>query len=163
MKLKLILFAVCLSAMTAACTKTQVFDVYEVDPVSADPTGSNKVTEKSDIEFVSIVYSDLFETQITVEELNTLISAYKSLGDRNVIIDRIIRAYLNSPNLVKPTNAAMRADIKNFIRNSFKRFLVREPDELELWYWEKEIVADTSMSVEQVYYVLLTTEEYKYY
>jgi hypothetical protein len=163
MKLKYALFALCLGTMSAACTKTQVFDVYEVDPVSADPSGSTKVTEKSDIEFVSIVYSDLFESQITVDELTTLIGAYKSLGDRNIIIDRIIRAYLNDPGVVKPSNAAMRADVKQFIRNSFKRFLVREPDELELWYWNKEIVADTSMTVEQVYYVLLTTEEYKYY
>lgn len=163
MKLKYALFALCLGTMSAACTKTQVFDVYEVDPVSADPSGSTKVTEKSDIEFVSIVYSDLFESQITVDELTTLIGAYKSLGDRNIIIDRIIRAYLKDPGVVKPSNAAMRADVKQFIRNSFKRFLVREPDELELWYWNKEIVADTSMTVEQVYYVLLTTEEYKYY
>jgi hypothetical protein len=163
MKLKIALFALCLCTLTVACSKTQVFDVYEIDAVNADPGGSSKVNLKSDIEFVSIVYSDLFEAQITVDELNTLIEAYKSLGDRNVIIDRIIRAYLNEPTVAKPTNVAMRANVTQFIRDSFKRFLVREPDELELWFWNKEIAADTAMTVEQVYYVLLTTEEYKYY
>lgn len=146
----------------AACQAEEVY-LYEVNPVEVTQPGADKVNQKSDLEFLSLAYSDLFGSTIPANELNRMVIAYESMGDKALVADMIIRNLLNSPGVQIPSGSSMRANPDQFITDTYRKFFIREPGEYERWYLRQLITEDPDMTPEMIYYAFLTSAEYRYY
>ena len=62
-----------------------------------------------------------------------------------------------------PTDQIMRADIDQFITDTYLRFYVREPGQYERWQLKQMIEQDAEITPEMIYYAFLTSDEYRYY
>ncbi len=150
-----------LGIVLVSCRK-EIRNVYEIDPVHVGQRGS-KTHLKSDLQFVSIAYSDLFGRQISTQELNTLIAGYNSVGDKGLVIDLIVRNLLQKPGIVKETASEMQSDPEAFVKKTFERFFIRKPSEMETWFFSDLIRENSDLNPEDFYYALMSTEEYRYY
>ncbi|MDX2249511.1 MAG: hypothetical protein SF052_22195 [Bacteroidia bacterium] len=146
-----------------ACKPTEDIYLYEVNDLEVTQSGIDKNNPKSDLEFISLAYSDLFGKTISDNSLQSMILAYNGLGDKALISDLIIRNMLNSPEADIPANQEMRADVEAFVVATFKKFYVREPGEYELWFFRSLIESDSEITPEIIYYALLTSDEYRFY
>jgi hypothetical protein len=144
------------------CESEQTY-LYEVNNVTVRESGVSKENLKSELEFLSLAYNDLFATTLTEDQLFNLAQAYSSLGDKNLIVDILIRNFLNAPGANVPSSQAMRSDVNRFITDTYKKFYVREPGEYELWYLGNLIQNDPEMTPEMIYYAFLTSDEYRFY
>ncbi len=158
-KYGLILLAV---VFLLACKREEVVR-YEINPQHVSSSSTNKANLKSDLQLITIMYADVFGASLGNEELKGLNQAYLSFGDKDIVIDRITQYFLSQSGAQIPTAQAMRANIDQFIIDSYTRFYVRQPNEAEIFYLKKIIEEDTSIQPRDVYYALLTGEEYKYY
>jgi hypothetical protein len=153
-----------LSGVLISCTKEkQQVNRYVLGDVAAPGYFPGKNNIKSDLQFISIAFTDLYGVQIPNAKLSALTEGYNSLGDKQIIIDRILRNLLKDPSIQKPDMQSMRGDIPLFVRDCYRRFLVREPNESELWYLKKLIEENETLTPEDIFYAFMTSEEYKYY
>jgi hypothetical protein len=134
-----------------------------VDSVNVTKSGVYKPNTKNNIEFISIAYSDLFGATISNDKLTNLSIAYDAFGDKKLMEDLIIRNFLKSPQIIIPSVSDMNSNKESFIKNTYKKFLNREPNEMELWQFEKTLDEDPSITPEMVYYSFLTSNEYRHY
>jgi len=148
--------------LVAGCSKEKTF-VYDVNTVNVNPESGDKSNVKTTTEFISIAYSDLYGTTISQGNLYKLNVAYTSFGDKKLIEDRIIRNFLNDPNVIIPSDTLMRNDIAAFITSSYKKFFNRLPDEFEKYYLVNLIQTDTDIKSVEIYYSMMTATEYRYY
>ena len=158
-----ILSAFLLLCTIISCRPAQDLYLYEVNEVGVNQSGVEKNNPKSDLEFISLAYADLLGQTISDQELNRMVAAYTSLGDKELIADILIRNLLNQPAAALPTDTEMRTDLEGFIRDTYKKFFVREPGQYELWYLRDLIEGDADISPEMVYYAFLTSDEYRFF
>jgi hypothetical protein len=151
-----------IASMYFSSCKKDVY-VYNVNDVTVQQPGSDKSNVKTTIEFISIAYTDLFNTSVPSDTLLAIQQAYDAFGDKKLIEDRVIRAMLNSPGVQIPTNTEMRADISSFTQKSFQKFFNRNPNEFESYFINNIIASDTSITPTLVYYAAMTSNEYRYY
>ena len=161
MKLKIPFLFLLLVAL-GSCKKEKTF-IYEVDDETVEQPGGDKENVKSTTEFVSIAYSDLFNTTIPNDTLVALNAGYLAFGDKKLIEDRIIRHFLNSQNVQIPTDSLMRLDIPLFVGNTYRKFLNRDPNEFEKYFIANIIQSNTAITPVLVYYAMMTSNEYRYY
>jgi len=143
--------------------KEEADTIFEVEDVAVQQEGIEKPNIKTDIEFISIAYSDLFGNTISNEELVNLSLAYSSFGDSKLIEDLIIKNFLNDPDAVIPSNTQMRSDIQEFVSNTYNKFYNRDPNEFELWFLVQDIQSDVELTPELIYYAIMTSNEYRNY
>lgn len=160
-KIKLILCSLTLIVIFGSC-KNDTQYLYEVNDVNIQ-SSDNKQNVKTNTEFVSIAYSDLFNTTIPNDTLVALIVAYTSFGDKKLIEDRIVRHFLNSPSVALPTNTQMRNDVDGFVKATYNKLFNREPNAFEKYYIKNLIETDNTITPELVYYSFMTGNEYRYY
>jgi hypothetical protein len=144
-----------------ACQKDEKKYVYQVQEVYVEQPGADKPNVKASKQYISIAYSDVFGKAIPSTTLEDLTTTYIAFGDVAVVEDLIIRNFLNSSEALVPTDAQMRADIPTFIKNSFNQFYGREPNEQELWFFQKKITDNPALTPDVIYYSLLTSNEYR--
>lgn len=149
--------------MVLSMCKPEKEYIYEVETVNTEQDGTTKSHLKTNNEFISIAYQDLFGASISVSELNKLNIAYSSFGDRKLIEDMIIRNFLNDPGVKIPSKPEMKNDVNAFINNSYKKFYNRSPNAYEQWQLKNIINNDTTITPELIYYSLMTGDEYRYY
>lgn len=137
--------------------------IYEVQTKEIYQNASQKQTLKTTTQFVSIAYSDLFNSSITNDKLNSLDIAYQSLGDKKVIEDMIIKTFLQQASSLVPSNTVMRNDIPTFVQNTYLRFYNRKPNEFEAWKVKDMIEKNADITPKMIYYTLMTSDEYRYY
>lgn len=137
-------------------------DIYDLGTIKVKAEGE-KVNLKSDLQFMTMAYRDLYGVDVPPTTLDLMRDAYVSFGDKALVIDEIVQALLLSPDLVLMSDQAMRADIDGFIQSSYAKFLLREPSAFEKVYWSGQIQDKVDLSVQDMYYVFMTCEEYKYY
>jgi hypothetical protein len=137
--------------------------VYIVDSVNVTKSGVYKPNTKNNIEFISIAYSDLFGNTISNDKLTNLSIAYDAFGDKKLMEDLIIRNFLKSPQAIIPSVSEMNSNKETFIKNAYRKFLNREPSEMEIWQFKKIVDEDPSITPEMVYYSFLTSNEYRHY
>jgi hypothetical protein len=143
--------------------KKEIIYTYEVNDVDVSQPGSAKPNVKSDLEVLSIAYSDLFGTSIPADELEAMSLSYQSFGDKRLVLDMIILNFLNEPGVQVPTDAAMRTDIEGFVDASYRKFFVREPSAFERWFVSDLIRKDAGLTPDLVYYAFMTSVEYRFY
>jgi len=157
MRIAIIMFLV-----FSACTKDKKYQ-YEVDPVTVSQNGGSKNNQKSTSEFISIAYADLYGTAIPQVKLVNLSTAYASFGDQKLIEDRIIRNFLNDSTVHVPATPSVSGDTIQFVKNVYRKFFNRDPNEYEKYFWKDFIRTNASASPMIIYYSLMTSDEYRFY
>jgi hypothetical protein len=146
-----------------ACTEEKEYQ-YEVNDVKVSQEGTEKTNRKSTSEFISIAYSDLYGTAIPQTKLVNLSIAYSSFGDLNVIEERIISNFLNDTgNIQLPPSISVNGDTSQFIVNTYRKFYNRNPNEFEKYKWMEMIRNDVSITPATMYFVFMTSDEYRFY
>jgi hypothetical protein len=143
--------------------KKEITNQYEIDDVTLYSNASEKKNLKNNEQFISVLYTDLFGKSISISELNALNSLYTSIGDKAVAIDLIIKSTLANENAIVPEKSEMKEDTDLFVNEAFKRFYIRKPSPQEKWFVVNKIDQDTSLQPVDIYYAILTSEEYRYY
>ena len=151
-----------LSITFAGCRQEKV-EEYQVNDIDLYSSASEKKNLKTDEQFISILYTDLFGESINSTELKKLNRAYTSMGDKSLVIDIMIRGMLANPNAEVAAETSMRARPDEFIVATYKRFLVRQPTEQEKWFLRDKIEKNPELKPSDIYYALLTSDEYRYY
>jgi hypothetical protein len=148
--------------LVTGCKKEKIY-TYGVDDVTVEQPGAVKPNVKSDLEVLSIAYSDLFGTTIPADKLEALALSYQSSGDKRLVMDMVILNFLNDPGVQIPTDATMRADVEGFVNASYHKFFVREPSAFERWFVSDLIRKDATLTPDLVYYAFMTSAEYRFY
>lgn len=159
---KIVYLFLTINLAIVSCKKETLY-VYEVDPVTAQKDKNGKGISKSTFEFISIAYSDIFETTISQNNLGRLSLLYLAFGDKRLIEDLLIKNMLNSPNVQLISNTQMRSNIEGFVSSIYLRIYNREPNELEAYTLAKSITDDASLTPVVIYYSMMTSDEYRYY
>ena len=89
--------------------------------------------------------------------------AIESVGDKQVAFDILLSKYMNDPKVILPTVESMKQDPEGFIRNTYRRFLVREPTEAELNWMLNYIKSRPNVTPEQFYFAFGTCNEHFHY
>lgn len=137
--------------------------IYDVNDVNVNKPDANKDYVKSLAEFISIAFTDLFGQNITQAQLQTLAVPYSGFGDLKLIEDMIIKNFLNSPSVIVPTDSEMRANVDQFLMDTYQKFFNRLPNEFELWHMRNLINENSDVTPELIYYAIMTSNEYRYY
>lgn len=154
--------AVSIVLISFAC-KREVIQQYEINEVNLYTSASEKKNLKTDEQFISILYSDLFETGISNAKLQELNQAYTSIGDKYLVIDILIKSLMTDPGAKIPSESAMRSNPKDFVEKAYKNLLVRKPTPQEEWFLVNHIEKEKDLTPVDVYYSILTCDEYRYY
>lgn len=167
-----LLFALVVFGLVSGCVYEEKQYVYELEEVSVNNQKTSKSNKKSDIEYLSVAYSDLFGETISNEELNLRLNTYVAVGDKQAVMDMFIRNMLNidesgldcnAPDRVVPCARTMREAPERFVVDTYKKFYVRQPSPYELEFWKRKINKSETMTPGQVYYAFMTSKEYRYY
>lgn len=158
-----VLAALLLPLLLVGCKEKTYDYVYEVEEQQAVAEAGSKNRQKSDLELVSVAYTDLFGKNIPQEELRNITAGFSAFGDVAITLDVMILNFLNDPEADLPEDAVMHNDPKQFIEDTFKKFYVRKPTAYEEWFFLQQIEENPELTVEEVYYAFLTSDEYRYY
>lgn len=146
----------------ASCKKETTY-VYNVNDVEVNKPAGEKDNVKQQAEFIAIAYADLTGSNVSTSTLEKLLAPYQAFGDQKLIEQMIINSFLNSPDVNLPTAVYMRADVDVFMTETYNKFYNRDPDEFELWYFNKLITDDGDITPQMVYLAIMTSDEYRYY
>ncbi len=143
--------------------KREEINQYDINKIQVNAGGSQKKNLKSDIQFISLLYTDLYETTIPSETLKKLELLQSSFGDKNVVVERISQNMLSDPLANIPSDSIMFYNSTEFIIRTYNLFLTRQPSEAEIWFLKDLIVKNPKLTTKEFYYGFITSEEYKYY
>ena len=153
----------CSLILVQSCKKQEGEEIYQIEDQHVKKNYGEKDKLKSDLEYVSILYSDVFSTGITNSQLNSISNVTLSSGDKNAIYELLLQNFLNSSGVDIPSDTEMRSDIDKFISDTYLRFYGRDPNEFELYYLKNLIKNDAEITPELIYYSFGTSNEYRYY
>ncbi len=137
--------------------------IYNVNEVYSQGTASQKGNLKSDPQYLSILYSNLFQRALSADALFDLNDLIESCGDKESIREVILSSWMNAPDKIIPTNQEMRADVDQFIIDTYMRFYVRLPSQSEKTWFRNFINSDPNVVPELVYLSFALSNEYLYY
>lgn len=124
---------------------------------------SLKTKRKSDAEYISILYTNLYQVPISPNQLYKTQNVIYSIGDRNVANEMVLSNYFNTSTLKIPKDSEMRADVELFVEKTYKRFYLRYPSEGEKTFFINYIKSNPNVTVEMVYTSFSVSDEYQYY
>lgn len=148
--------------LSIGCTKERIIN-YGVQTTSVVEDKSKKTKEKNDAEFVSILYTNLYQTAISPNQLYKTQNVIYSIGDQDVAHEMLLSNYFNTSGITIPSNNEMQTSIDDFIVNTYKRFYLRYPSEGEKAFFKQYISNNANVTVEMVYTAFACSEEYQYY
>ncbi|GIV34477.1 MAG: hypothetical protein KatS3mg031_2012 [Chitinophagales bacterium] len=124
---------------------------------------ANKPRLKTDAQFISIAYTDLFGRAIPPMELEQIKNIFLSQGDVTLNYDGYISYLLERADSLLPPDSLMRADIESFTERLYLALLNRRPGQYEIFNMATVIRNNPDIKVRDVYFALMTSEEYKRY
>ena len=139
------------------------YDVYEINDLTILPVNSQKIKPKSVTQYISILYTNFFQKDIGPNQMLEAQKAIASIGDKQVAFDILVSKYMNDPEVVLPSEDDMRMDPEGFVRDTYKRFLVRQPTEAELKWMTNYIESRPQLTPELVYFSFATCNEHFHY
>lgn len=146
----------------SACKKEKNV-TYGVNDKVVYEDKSLKTKRKSDAEYISILYTNLYQIPISPTQLYKTQNVIYSIGDRNVANEMVLSNYFNTSTLKIPKNSEMRADVPAFVEKCYKRFFLRYPSEGEKTFFTNYINSNANVTVEMVYTAFSVSDEYQYY
>ena len=155
--LPLLIFSI---ATTPGCKKKIAYTVNEVD---VHPPNANKSKQKTEGQYISILYANLFQKALSANELVEITNVIESMGDKELAHEVIISNLMNEPDVLIPSDSLMKNDVDKFIDQTYERFLVRLPSEAERTWFRNFIASHPDMSAEMVYFSFALSNEYLFY
>ncbi len=149
----------------SACKKKDS-NTYEVVDTNSYGDNLNKDKSKSNIEFHSILSTNLFQKPSSINELSRTDRVMQSCGDKTLINEVIISNYMNSANVKLPSRKMMTDSTERFIEETYIRFFIRRPTEAEKTWFTNFINANKSnpnFRPELVYTAFAASDEYMFY
>lgn len=151
-----------IAALLAACKKDSDA-LFELNPVTVDAANAGKDKLKSNEQFVSILYTNLFQSAISNELKFDLNRCLESIGDKELAREVLISNFFNEPGVQMPSAEQLNADIDAFVEDTYARFFVRKPSEAEKLWVKSFIQNNPYMTPELVYFSFALSNEYQYY
>jgi hypothetical protein len=145
-----------------ACTKEKKV-VFGVRPEVVYEDKAKKTKMKSDAEYISILYTNLYQTPISPNQLYKTQNVIFSIGDHNVASELVLSNYFNTGGLKIPLDIDMRSNVDSFVVNTYKRFYLRYPSEGEKAFFNNYINRNPNVTVEMVYTAFAASDEYQFY
>jgi hypothetical protein len=145
-----------------AC-KVEDYYVYGIEDLGITPVNSEKNKAKTHAQYISILYTNMFQKAIGPNQMLQALKAIESIGDKRVAYDILVSKYMNDPDLKLPTAESMREDPEAFVRETYTRFLVRQPTEAELQWMINYIESRPALTPELVYFAFATSNEHYHY
>ena len=136
---------------------------FVLNDVELLPPNATKYKQKTNEQYIAILYSNLFQTSLSANDLFDLNNIIESIGDKELAREVIISNFMNDPSVQLPGAEEMNADIDNFIDDTYVRFLVRFPSEAEHTYLKNYIQGNPYMTPEMVYFSFALADEYMFY
>jgi hypothetical protein len=159
-----IILSFCVTILTqVSCKKVIDPDQYEVKEVNLYSSISEKDKLKSQEQYVSILYTNLFQQTLSGNKLVQINNCLESIGDKELGREVLISNFMNKPNVQLPSDSIMRANPRNFVLDTYERFFVRIPSEAEVAWMVNFIEANPQLSTELVYFAFALSNEYLYY
>ncbi len=118
---------------------------------------------KTDQEYISIMFSDLYNVNIPNNTLNAISNVSESFGDKRVINELLLANALKDPGIQLPSKSFMRTYPDSFVTQTYRKFYTRDPNEFERYYFVNMIQKDTLITPELLYYTFGTSVEYRFY
>jgi len=137
--------------------------VYEIKDVTVLPVNSQKNKAKTSGQYISILYTNFFQEPIGPNKMLEAQNAILSIGDKKIAYEMLVSKYMNDPRVMLPSMDDMRDDTEVFVRETYKRFLVRQPTEAELQWWVNYIESRPQLEPELVYFSFATSNEHFHY
>ena len=138
-------------------------DEYVVNPLTTLPPNAGKTKQKTDQQYVAILHANLFQVALSANQIFEISQCIQSIGDKEVAREVIISNFMNENDVKMPSDKEMRADLRKFITDTYNRFLVRNPTEAEITYFENYISANPNVTPELVYFSFALSNEYLFY
>lgn len=161
--IKILTYILPIALLFSNCKKEEQLYHYEVNENELYPPNAKKNKLKTNEQWVSILYTNLFQKALSANDVYSIARVIESIGDKEIAREVIISNFMNRSDVILPANDEMRSDIDYFIIESYKRFLVREPSEAEKEYFRNYITANSNVSAEMVYFSFALSNEYLYY
>jgi hypothetical protein len=139
------------------------YTVYGIEDLEITPVNSEKDKPKTHSQYISILYANMFQKAIGPNKMLEALKAIESIGDKQVAYDMLVSKYMNDPDVQLPAEEDMRADPVKFIRDTYSRFLVRQPTEAELQWMVNYIESRPALTPELVYFSFATSNEHFHY
>lgn len=159
---KLAVLATAAAAALQSCKKeTNV--MYELNEVALYNDSSEKTRMKTNEQFVSILFTNLFQSGISSDIVFELNECFLSIGDQELAREVLISNFFNQSGVQLPTVDEMNADLDGFIENTYRRFFVRNPSEGEKTWVKNFIQTNPYMTPELVYFSFALSNEYAFY
>jgi hypothetical protein len=131
--------------------------------VEISPINSTKNKPKTETQYISVLYTNLFQEAIGPNRMLEALAAIQSIGDKRVAFDILVSKYMADDRVVLPSEAEMRADPEAFVRDTYRRFLIRQPTEAELQWMLNYIESRPNLTPELVYFSFATSNEHFHY
>jgi hypothetical protein len=122
-----------------------------------------KTKNKSESEYISILYTNLYQKPIAPNELYKTQNVVYSIGDRTLAYEMLLSNYFNQGSVQIPSDNNMRGRLDSFILETYKRFYLRYPSEAEKTWFRNYIEANPDATVEMVYTAFAASDEYSFY
>lgn len=148
--------------INTGCTK-DIHVNYALNPVSVYESKAQKFKAKNEAEYISILFTNLYQNAIDPTLLFQSQSVLYSIGDQNVAKEMLLSGYFNQSGIKIPSNTEMRNNIPQFVVETYKRFYLRYPSEAEKVYFTNYIENNLTVTVEMVYTAFATSDEYSFY
>jgi hypothetical protein len=124
---------------------------------------ANKDKPKSEAQYIAVLYVNLFQQAISTTDQIEIERLLRSIGDKRLAYELIISSYMNDPQVILPSNVVMRGDLEKFIIETYERFYVRPPSQLELEYYKNYLENNTTVTPELVYFAFAISDESFFY
>jgi len=138
-------------------------DDYVVNPITTLPPNAGKIKQKTNQQYVAILHANLFQVALSANQIFEISQCIESIGDKELAREVIISNFMNENDVIIPGEEEMRADLRTFIIEAYNRFLVRNPTESEITYFQNYIGANPNVTPELVYFSFSLSNEYLFY
>ena len=149
-----------------SCKKDNTDTLYQVVETPSYGDNLNKDKDKTNIEFHSILTTNLFQKPSSINELARTDRVIQSCGDKTLINEVIISNYMNSPLVTLPSRQRMIDSTSKFVEETYIRFFIRRPTEAEKTWFINFInsnKANPAFTPELVYTAFAASDEYMFY
>ena len=138
-------------------------DSYGVTDLTTLPPNAGKTKMKTDQQYVAILHANLFQVALSANQIFEISQCIESIGDKEIAREVIISNFMNESDVLMPTDEEMRADLDQFIVNTYNRFMVRNPTQAEITHFRNYIDANPNVTPELVYFSFSLSNEYLFY
>ncbi|MDG2425248.1 MAG: hypothetical protein P8M07_01550 [Flavobacteriales bacterium] len=136
---------------------------FDLQTFEVDADGADKDRLKTDDQWVSILYANLFQETLAAGDLFEIKQCLESIGDQKIARAVVVSNMMGSEDVILPSIEEMDTDLDAFIRETYVRFLVRYPSEAETTWLANFIENHPAMTPELVYSSFALSDEYLYY